>query len=150
MACNNCGQWFHAHCQSINTRCYKNLEELGEEVPWFCAITMWEPQQQNCLRPSQPGTQFRVLSARATRRLHNTNRAAHGQTPTQLHPYPGQPARSMEEKTIETHQHQLPLCCREKTRDKQPDRQYKTRCHRRYTNLARPKYKEQHNTTRQL
>ena len=54
---------------------------------------IWEPQQQNCLRPSQPGTQFRVLSARATRRLHNTNRAAHGQTPTQLDPYPSQPAR---------------------------------------------------------
>ena len=38
VACNNCGQWFHAHCQSIDTRCYQNLEELGEEVPWFCAI----------------------------------------------------------------------------------------------------------------
>ena len=66
VACNNCGQWFHAHCQSIDTRCYENLEELGEQVPWFCAVC--ESPNSKTVRPSQPGTQLRVLSARATRR----------------------------------------------------------------------------------
>ena len=37
MACNQCGQWFHEHCKSIDTIYY---HELGQDVdkPWYCAI----------------------------------------------------------------------------------------------------------------
>ena len=37
MACNQCGQWFHGHCQSIDTIYY---HELGQDVdkPWYCAV----------------------------------------------------------------------------------------------------------------
>ena len=37
VACNQCGQWFHGHCQSIDT-IYNH--ELGQDVdkPWYCAI----------------------------------------------------------------------------------------------------------------
>jgi len=37
VACNQCGQRFHGHCQSIDTIYY---HELGQDVdkPWYCAI----------------------------------------------------------------------------------------------------------------
>ena len=38
LACNMCGQWYHAHCQSINTTLYEHHEVLGEDESWYCAI----------------------------------------------------------------------------------------------------------------
>ena len=38
LACNMCGQWYHAHCQSINTALYEQHGELGEDEPWHCVI----------------------------------------------------------------------------------------------------------------
>ncbi|KAI8495881.1 hypothetical protein Bbelb_262970 [Branchiostoma belcheri] len=38
LACDTCGQWFHAHCQSMDTELYQHHEDLGDNVSWHCAI----------------------------------------------------------------------------------------------------------------
>ena len=36
VACENCGQWFHAKCQSIGSMSYKNLDDSN--ISWRCVI----------------------------------------------------------------------------------------------------------------
>ena len=38
LACNTCGLWYHARCQSIDSLLYQQHDQLGDEVPWYCAI----------------------------------------------------------------------------------------------------------------
>ena len=48
LACNTCGQWFHAHCQSLDTQLYEHQAEVGEDVSWHCAIC-GSPNSQTAL-----------------------------------------------------------------------------------------------------
>ena len=37
LACDQCGQWFHGQCQSIDTKHYDSLANCSKE-PWYCAV----------------------------------------------------------------------------------------------------------------